>query len=739
VKKKIALLVLSLCLVFAATSQIVYAADNDISDGIVVDSTDDTPDQNPGDGTCDDGAGACTLRAAIEEANTSVGTQTIEFGLTGGSDFTNSGEDGYTISPQSTLPQITAPLIINGYTQLGAQRNTAISPNPLNGILLIEIDGSNLVSGTAFEFMDGSDGSEVRGLVVNSFADGDGFRIYSDDVVIQGNYIGTDPTGSSALPNTVGVNAMVTDPSSGADALIGGLEPEDRNLISGNTSGPTATGGYPGTRWVIQGNYVGVAADGVTAIPNSTSNGSGAFSIDETDGVLVGGTSPGATNVISGNISYGLAPLESTNLTVQGNLIGTDWTGTQAVPNLVGITMGGDHAGTLIGGDTAAARNIISGNTIGGIISGGTDAPHIAGNYVGLDITGTVPIPNGFGILVAEDGVVGGSAAYRNVVSGNTLFNIAAQAIQTPASGIEISGNYIGTNAQGNVDPAITNVQGEGIRVSGNADSILIGGTAGNLIAGNRGSGVAVRQITVTSFSLTGTPNNVSILGNQIYNNFDGGPVTGAAGLGIDIYEATVATVSFPADLFADSYVNLGPTPNDAGDSDTGPNNYINFPVLNTATQIGNELNINLDLDATGSTLNDEYRVEFFANDVADASGFGEGQTYLGFVNASNGSGQNLTLQLPNGTDLTGKVISATTTALLNTGNGFGSTSEFSEISDVNVLSSSGGNGGNGVIGSLPMTGANGIAFLIASSLGLMLVGFVIAKRTRMRRLLRNA
>lgn len=713
-----------------AGSQIVYAADTDITNVITVDSQLDSVDDVVGDGQCDDGAGNCTLRAAIEEANFEPGTQTIEFNITGVASFTNSGEDGYTIAPQSSYPEIDDTVIINGYSQFGAQVNSTTAPEPLNTVLLIEIDGSGAGSASGFTFADGSNNSEVRGLVINNFADGNAVLISADNISVQGNFIGTNPTGLIAQPNTVGVDANNSDLTPGEDALIGGLDPSYRNLISGNTSGVTATAGYPGTGWTIQGNYVGVAADGETALPNSTVDGSGAFSIDDVSNVTVGGDQLGATNVISGNLSFGLAPLNAPNLTVQGNLIGTDWTGTTAIANSVGIGIGGDLTGGLIGGTAASARNIISGNTIAGISAGPTGRPTFAGNYVGLDVTGQSPVPNGAGILIASDTLVGGSVAGRNVVSGNTLFNISYQGTPSDTSGTEISGNYIGTDAQGNVDAAITAAQGEGVRISGNVSGALIGGTFPNLIAGNRGSGIAIRSLTITAFPLTITPSNVSILNNQIHSNTTSGPVVGAEGLGIDIYEATVANLTFPADMQADSYVNLGPTVNDVGDPDAGPNAYINFPVINSATQNVGDLELNIDLDAAGSTLNDEYRIEVYANDVADASGFGEGQTFLGFAEVANGDGQELTIVLPNGTDLTGKVISATATALTDDGDGFGATSEFSEISDVEIAVSP-SQTIPGASGILAATGANSIGLLVSSAVLLLLVGFVLARRTR--------
>lgn len=151
--------------------QSTHAADIDFSDAITVDSTLDTPDSNVGDGICDDGSGNCTLRAAIEESNAIGGTQTIGFNISGPASFVNAGQNGYTIQPTSALPSITDTVTIDGYSQPGSQTNTAAAPNPLNGRLLIEIDGSQDLTESSIILDTGSDNSVIRGLVINGFRD----------------------------------------------------------------------------------------------------------------------------------------------------------------------------------------------------------------------------------------------------------------------------------------------------------------------------------------------------------------------------------------------------------------------------------------------------------------------------------------------------------------------------------------------------------------------------------------
>lgn len=672
--------------------------------------------------------GVCTLREAITSANNDLapGSDPNECEDGSGDDTINfaiSGTGVHTIALTSRLPDITDVVDINGYSESDANENTAVAPQPLNGNLVIEINGAGAGAGEyGFLFgggAGGSAGSTIRGLVINRFGD-DGIIVSAQDITIVGNYIGTDPTGLIDRGNTGAGISGNTGISQTERAIIGGTSPEHRNLLSGN--GDSAA--YPLTDWVIKGNYVGVDATGEVAMANSTINGSGAFSIDVCNGTIVGGTTPGSVNVISGNATYGIAPVDATNIKIQGNLIGTNWTGQLAIPNEFGIALGGDMTGSVVGGTTPEARNIISGNTITGIFGGPTGFPRIEGNYIGLNIDGDTPLSNGAGILLGGEEIIGGSVAARNVISGNTHVNVTIQSLISPSSGSEVSGNYIGTNANGDIDSAITAAQGEGVRISGFTSGNIIGGTVGNRIAGNRGSGVSVRSITITSISASRTPTDNAIIGNQIYGNIAGGPIAGALGLGIDIYQATKDTFTVPYDLVADTYTDLGINNNDVDDVDTGPNNFMNFPILNNATQDGNNLSVNLDLDAADSIVNNEYRVEFFANDTADPSGQGEGQTFLGFVNIANGDSQTANIVLPGGTDLTGKVLSATTTARsASTISGFGATSEFSPTENVNVLSVSSNSGGN-----LAKTGEMQPFILVLATV-LMLTGIFATRR----------
>ncbi|MBM4201919.1 MAG: CSLREA domain-containing protein, partial [Gammaproteobacteria bacterium] len=310
---------------------------------IVVNSNADT--------SADDGT--CTLREALTAANTDTpsgrsagecsagsGDDIVRFNISGPPDFTNGGRKGYSIRPNTVLPRITWRVVIDGFSQSGAKRNTAPNPRPLNTRILIEIDGVNarLRAGagqSAFDFQPGSDGSRIHGLAINNMGFGEVRTNIGDPsaigagaagLVIRGNYIGSDPTGLVDKGN-LGCGVCMSH-AQARGLILGGPHPADRNIIVGNDqTGASPNAGADG--WVIQGNYIGLGADGLTAIGNSVPDGSGGMSIDNVADTLIGGDSLSEINVISANLSMGLAPFGATRLTVQGNRIGTDWTGTQ--------------------------------------------------------------------------------------------------------------------------------------------------------------------------------------------------------------------------------------------------------------------------------------------------------------------------------------------------------------------------------------------------------------------------
>ncbi len=629
------------------------------------------------------------------------------------------------------------------------------------------MDGNLAGSSTGFKFTNNSDNSEIKGLVINNFSGSDAIRLLADDIKVQGNYIGTNPTGAIAKPNNVGVNAHTQDINSGKNALIGGLNPADRNLISGNTAGSTGTAGYPGTGWVIQGNYVGVGADGLTPIANSTNGGSGVLSIDDCNDVIVGGSQAGAINVIGESLGHGIAPHNVQNLTIEGNYIGLGYDGNTVLGNITGLSSGSGI--TLSDSTDIAIRNnrvsgwktdgvsvnngnadvVVDGNVVFTIQTNGisvgisTNVDIVSNNIsssqngiatfsnIDADIIGNTVTNNsqqgiylnqsnqatidsnviqdntlnGVNIDTSDDTTVigntvtnnsqqgifvgdsssttigGGSPTERNIIYNNAVNNIYLVGFSGTVTNTRIQGNYIGVDSSGLLNNSY--IQGPGIALAGAVSGTVVGGSntdQGNIIMGNSAAGILVAQITIAGFGSLSANQN-TILNNHIYSNKPGNSYgLSLPGLGIEHIE-----IQLDGSFTPQSAVSSGPTLNDTGDTDTGPNNYMNFPVINNVDQNLLNLSVSFDLDALDSPTN-QYRVEFFANDTADPSGYGEGQTYLGSATVSPGTNQTANITLPTGTNLTGKVLSATTTAIDGgTTSGFGSTSEFSLTKAITV------------------------------------------------------
>lgn len=364
----------------------------------------------------DNGPG--TLRDAILNANRNAGADIILFSVSSGAQ---------TITVTSQLPVITEAVTIDATSQPGfagaplIQLRPSTSPSPVFGAGLVLT----------------ADGSTIRGLVINQF-NSNGIQIFSSNNVIEGNYIGTDLTGSLAVPN--GNSGILIDGSNqtASNNRIGGTVAAARNVISGNSnngvdinasssfgasfsessSSPEATSGN-----TVQGNYIGVNAAGDDFLSNQFSG----VSISNSTNNVIGGTVAGARNVISGNNVYGVGlsrnfTFESTagNL-IQGNYIGVDSAGSSSLPNINGIYSTGESS--TIGGTSAAARNVISGNEEDGIRFDFDRATNnvVAGNYIGTNAAGTGALGNGLaGVIIGNFDSVS-SPSNNNLVGGTSV------------------------------------------------------------------------------------------------------------------------------------------------------------------------------------------------------------------------------------------------------------------------------------------------------------------------------
>lgn len=378
---------------------------NPVNDGthFVVNSTDDT--------IADDNV--ITLREAITAAITnmpcgnalagSAGMDTIEFAI---------GSGVHTITLSSALPTITEPVTIDGYTQPGSSVNTnslalGAGAQGDNAILCIVLNGASAGAGVnGLTFGNAADGSFVRGLVINGFS---GSGIYLDtcnNVVVEGNFIGTDVSGSLDLGNARhGIEAV----NDGFNNVIGGTTPESRNVISGNIQDGIALKYYFAA--VVRGNFIGTDASGTLALENGGRGVSiSSDSSIPTTAITVGTTSSSGGNLISGNdIGVFIGGASTGDNYVYGNFIGTDLTGTQPIGNRVGVQLGATTTQDRIGYPGSGVPNVISGNREQGILFTTTPGQGnlIRANYIGTQADGINPLGNG------RDGIYAGDVFFQ--------------------------------------------------------------------------------------------------------------------------------------------------------------------------------------------------------------------------------------------------------------------------------------------------------------------------------------
>jgi hypothetical protein len=409
--------------------------------------------------------GPGSLAQAILDANNNGPSRdTIAFNI--------DGAGPHVISPTSALPSILQPLVIDGTTQPGYA-----------GVPNVRLDGGS--AGTVDGLTIAAPVTEVRGLgITGYFAVAVRTTLAGDAALIRGNYIGVTG-GGSAAPNGSGIELNTLD------NVVGGSAAADRNVISGNTGwGVSIQGGIDISGNRIIGNYIGTTPAGTAALAN------GAGGVQLAAPSTIGGASPSLGNLISGNggpgISLGGDDHESI---IQGNLIGTNAAGGAAVPNNGHGIVIGDTEFNLIGGTTPGARNLISGNTGAGIrLQGDASATTIHGNYIGVNAAGTAAIGNGGGGVVIDNTFstqLGGStAAERNVISGNAQHGV----LLVDGVGNHIEGNYIGVNAAGAADIGVDlgNLQ-NGVMLTGESRQNNIGAVgAGNVISGNNANGIRI-------------------------------------------------------------------------------------------------------------------------------------------------------------------------------------------------------------------------------------------------------
>jgi titin len=551
---------------------------------------------------------------------------------------------------------------------------TNAAPNAYQGVFIANGASGNLIGGTNALARNVLSGNSQYGIfITDSNTTGN---------VVLGNYIGTDFSGSNALAN--GFSGILIGNGSSSNT-IGSTNPAGRNLISGNTQYGIYLTNTTGN--VISGNYLGMNAAGIAALANQKS-GIALFGGSQN---LIGGTSAGAGNVLSGNGEYGIDignPVATGNL-VQGNLIGLDATGTNGIGNgygYGGLILEGGATNNTVGGTVPGARNIISGNAPAGVFFNGahTSGNLVEGNYVGTDITGTNAVPNTLAGIYLPFGtagnVIGGTvASARNVISGNYYGVYLA----SPAtSGNVVEGNYIGTSPDGAhaVGSAFA-----GIIIFAGANNNIIGGAAagaGNVISGFFGYGLYISGVGTTGnwiegndigtdatgtnalpnatglILFGGTANNIIGLkpdgsgsGNQIaFNNNDG----------VRVGDPNTAGISIRGNsIFGNGGLGI--------DLANNGNDLQSFPIITNAFGYATSTIVSGTLHSLG---NGAFFIDVYRNPTTNPT---EGKFYAGTVSVTTDGSGNTTFALTNYTgNYAGQYFTATATSAT------GDTSEFS-------------------------------------------------------------
>ena len=599
---------------------------------------------------CASGTGACTLRAAILEANghanDPAGPDVILFDIP--------GVAPHVIAATSSLPLITDPVTIDaGLPAAGNPRQVELTGVDCNTTSNIACDGLVVAA----------DSTTIRGLAINGFfncvriSPSGGLSVVRG-AVIEGNYIGTNAAGDALKPHATLRLDRAVELILVADSRIGG-DPTagEGNVIAGYAAAQIY--GSDVTSTEILGNRIGTDPSG------SASLGGGGIGMQLSgggDNVL---GAPGAGNVISGLTASGIQPgigiwvVGSNNNVVQANRIGTDASGTTLVPNAsTGLALQAN--GTMVGGSPSGA-NVISGNAEGIKVQ---DSPvdlskpgdnEISYNLVGTDVTGSQRLGN------RSDGVtVGGTQNLiaHNVISGNGTADVVGRGIGLFAVDNRVESNLVGVGRDGG---PLGN-SGVGVAVSDDpfaGSGNVIGGSpaTANHIAYNGEAGVLVDGFGAH----VGHPPGTTVRGNSIHDN---GGRNGVPALGIDLLTAGEAR---------------GPDGIDPLDADDGANEKQNAPEITGVTITGATTVVDVRLHSTPDA---DFTVDLYDNAGCDDTGYGEGERWLAATTERTAAADatdpgTVTFQVQLDEVITAPhAISATAT------NANGSTSEFSACGD---------------------------------------------------------
>lgn len=266
--------------------------------------------------------------------------------------------------------------------------------------------------------------------------------------IVQGNFIGTDVTGTKSLSPVLAVGVLLAVNTT--QNTIGGTSPAARNIISGN-SGPGINIFDNVFNNLILGNYIGTDFTGTHSVPNTNT---GIFSTNQNlfppAQNPIGGATPGAGNLISGNSLDGIriaGNYQNSGYPIQGNLIGTDVTGANPLPNTGnGIFLTGTPVinngtappiGNLIGGSDVGTGNVISFNGAHGILIDSGTANSTIGNVIHSNVGAGVRITGGNGNPISRNSIFANGALGIDLDTAGPLINSHCQANTNGANNLQ--------------------------------------------------------------------------------------------------------------------------------------------------------------------------------------------------------------------------------------------------------------------------------------------------------------
>ena len=424
------------------------------------------------------------------------------------------------------------------------------------GMPLIAIDGQNAGTGDGLTIT-GPDVT-VRGLNINGFSQGAGIHVTGTGATgdwIYGNFLGTDPTGTQALPNNEGVeiDAGATRNLVGTNG-DGVNDASERNLLSGNLFAGVWITGQGTSSNAVAGNWIGTDISGSVALNNGTQpvtdslgnvfGGGVEISAGASDNRIgTDGNSAddvGERNVIAGSDNDGIDiyGAGTDGNVVAGNFIGTDVTGTQSLGiSNDGVLLAEGASFNWIGVNPSGGQaihdegNLISGNGNDGVqMSGSASFNVVAGNKIGTDVSGTAALGNSSSGVEVDAGctgnTIGGTASGAgNVISANGAYGVWITGGGTTQNLVQ--GNSIGTDITGTA--ALGNAY-SGVQIDSGAANNTIGGTIpadSNVISANQNYGVHITGSGTTGNLVQGNTIGTDITGtvalaNELENIFAG-------------------------------------------------------------------------------------------------------------------------------------------------------------------------------------------------------------------------